>query len=185
MQEFVYFVDKNDNPTGEIAEKIQAHSNDTRLHAAFSCYIFDNKGNLLVTKRSDRKKVWPGLWTNSCCGHPMPNESRVDAIVRRVAVELGAKVKDIKLLVPEYMYKTPAHEGIIEHEFCPIYSAIIDSDIALNPNEVSDYKWISWQDFLDEITKDSNNYSDPESADTAKWSWWCKDQQRFIKSKPI
>ena len=81
--ERIYYVDNNDQQTGESDEKLHAHHADTKLHAAFSCYIFNDKGQLLVTKRAETKKVWPDVWTNSCCGHPHPDESREDAVKRR------------------------------------------------------------------------------------------------------
>jgi isopentenyl-diphosphate Delta-isomerase len=185
MNELIYYVDKYDVPTGEVEEKHSAHNSSTKIHAAFSCYIFNDKGMLLVTRRADSKKVWPGVWTNSCCGHPMPDESRVDAIKRRVKFELGAEVTDIKLIVPEYSYIAPPYHGIVENEYCPVYTAKIVSDIKPNPDEVSDYKWVSWQWFLDQTSKDSDDYSNPDLPDAPVWSWWCKDQIKHIVSKPV
>ena len=127
MKELIYYVNANDEPTGETAEKYLAHNSKTKLHAAFSCYVFNDKGQLLVTKRAITKKVWPGVWTNTCCGHPFPNETRQDAIARRLNYELGMTVKDVQVILPNYIYKTPLYNGIIENEFCPVFFAVATS----------------------------------------------------------
>ena len=94
-QELIVYVDDQGVPTGETAPKLDAHTNHTRLHAAFSCYIFNDNGQILVTRRALTKKVWPGVWTNSVCGHPGPGEMDDDAIVRRAEYELGMTIDDI------------------------------------------------------------------------------------------
>ena len=166
MQELIYYVDKNDTPTGETAPKLEAHTSETRLHAAFSCYIFNEKGEFLVTQRALSKKVWPGVWTNSVCGHPAPNESREDAIVRRTDYELGMTIKDLQVVLPNYIYKTPPFNGIIEHEYCPVFVAFAASEPSPNPDEVEAFKWMPWDEFVKAATDD----------DADIWSWWCKDQ---------
>jgi len=169
-QELIVYVNKDGTPTGETAPKLDAHTATTRLHAAFSCYVFNKDGKFLVTQRAYSKKVWPGVWTNSVCGHLAPNETCEKAILRRAKYELGAKVKDIKVILPTYIYKTPPVNGIIENEFCPVYLARIDSNIFPNPEEVENYKWISWSNFCKHIKNDTKNM----------WSFWCKDQiKRF------
>ncbi len=186
--EYVYYVDESDTPTGETSEKYTAHYSDTKLHAAFSCYIFNEEGKFLVTQRADSKKVWPGVWTNSCCGHPAPDESREDAINRRVQYELGMKVKNIRQIIPDYIYKTPPYNGIIEHEYCPVYVAIADSDIEPNPDEVMDHAWMDWSEYMQRLESDSDDYSvfsenvpAEITDDMPRWSWWCKDQLKHLK----
>jgi len=164
-KDLIVYVDQNGVPTGETAPKLEAHTLHTRLHLAFSCYIFNEKKQLLVTRRALAKKVWPGVWTNSVCGHPAPGESVKDAVVRRARYELGLEIKDLRVVLPTYSYKTPPFNGIVENEFCPVYFAVADGDLKPNPEEVEDYKWISWPEFLNEIKQD------PET-----WSYWCKDQ---------
>jgi len=181
MDEFIYYVDQNDTPTGKVSEKYAAHHHDTQLHAAFSVYVFDEKGRFLVTKRASSKKVWPDVWTNSCCGHPFPDETREDAIIRRLDYELGMKVRDIQQIISDYTYKTPPYKGIIEHEYCPVYIAIVDSSVTPNPDEVEEYKWMSWEDFIVDAKTDGDDYSDPQADDAPKWSWWCKDQLKQLQ----
>jgi isopentenyl-diphosphate delta-isomerase len=173
--EVIYYVDQNDEPTGETAPKLEAHHAQTRLHAAFSCYIFNDKGQFLVTQRAHSKKVWPDVWTNSVCGHPAPGESREAALVRRTAYELGMKVKEIKVILPKYIYKTPPYNGIIEHEFCPVYVAIADSDVQPNPEEVEAYKWLDWKEYVAKAEADTVD----------EWSWWCKDQLKQLKDNQL
>src|SRR5687767_11740101 len=98
--EQIVFVDESGTPTGEIGPKLASHGADTRLHLAFSCYIFRNgDGNFLVTQRALSKKVWPGVWTNSVCGHPAPGEAMENAIRRRAAYEVGIKnLRDITVV---------------------------------------------------------------------------------------
>ena len=192
MPENIYFVDKNDIPTGEIAEKLSAHNSNTKLHAAFSSYIFDSTGKFLVTQRAHTKKVWHGVWTNSCCGHPKPGESRESAVKRRLQYELGLTISQLQLVVPDYIYKTPPYGGIIEHEFCPIYVGIAESDVVINPNEVEDYKWVGWDWYKNQLEKDSDDYnvfakniSDYSKLTdelVPKWSWWAKDQLSYLQN---
>jgi len=165
-QELIVYVDEQGVPTGETAPKLDAHTADTRLHAAFSCYIFDKMGRILVTQRALTKKVWPGVWTNSVCGHPGPGEQNKNAIIRRALYELGTEVFDISVILPKYTYKTPPFNGIVENEFCPVYLAKISTDLLPNQEEVENYKWMNWDVFVAEINADT----------TDTWSFWCKDQ---------
>lgn len=173
MNELIYYVDEKDNPTGETAPKLEAHTANTRLHAAFSCYIFNNAGEFLVTRRAKNKKVWPGVWTNSVCGHPAPGESRQAAIIRRTQYELGMTIKDLQVILPKYIYKTPPFNGIIEHEYCPVFFAHSSSLPDPNIEEVDAYKWLKWEDYVHQVQNDTDDV----------WSWWCKDQLKQINSK--
>ncbi len=171
--EQIVYVDDQGVPTGEVAPKLDAHNFHTRLHAAFSCYIFNDKGQILVTKRAPGKKVWPGVWTNSVCGHPGPDESDEDAIIRRSQYELGLELNDIEVILPDYKYTTPPFKGIVENEYCPVYLARVENAPSLNLDEVSDCRWMSWDNFTDELRHDKNN----------NWSFWCKDQVKRFDNK--
>lgn len=170
--EQIILLDDNGNEIGT-APKLASHHANTPLHKAFSCYVFNEPGQLLVTKRAESKKVWPGVWTNSLCGHPGPDESYEDAISRRAEQELGMHFTDIKLAVPDYRYKTALFNGVVENEICPIFFARADVNAKPNPAEVSDYRWMSWDDYQKDIAKNPNKYS-----------FWAKDQlQQLIDSK--
>ena len=173
--EQVVYVDKRGRPLGTTADKLLAHNANTQLHSAFSCYIFNDTGQFLVTQRAHSKKVWPDVWTNSVCGHPLPGESREGAVRRRAEYELGMKVKDLQLILPSYTYQTPPYNGIIEHEFCPVYVARANSTVIPNPEEVEDWYWMSWEEFVAETEKDQIDV----------WSWWCKDQLKHLKSNEL
>src|SRR5262245_43035913 len=147
-RELIVLVDTKGNPIGT-AEKLSSHNADTPLHLAFSCYVFDEPGKFLVTQRAHSKKVWPGVFTNSVCGHPSPGEEIGDAVKRRLNFELGMTAKDIQVLVPDYTYKTPPFNGIIENEFCPIYIARATSIPRPNPEEVEAFKWMGWEEYVE------------------------------------
>lgn len=172
--EQIVLVDDTGKPIGS-APKLASHHNKTPLHLAFSVYIFNDAGEVLVTKRASSKKVWPNVWTNSCCGHPMPNESTEAAITRRLRDELDVKVTDLACVLPDYRYKTPPFNGIIENEICPVYTAKINSSLKPNPSEVATYKWLAPDALIQETGADTTN----------KWSWWCKDQLKQLLQQGI
>jgi isopentenyl-diphosphate delta-isomerase len=171
--EYVVLVDAQGRPIGR-AEKLPTHHADTPLHLAFSLYVFDERGKFLATRRAAVKKVWPTVWTNSICGHPAPDEPMEAAMRRRAAYELGMEIKDITNLVPDYIYKTPPYQGVIEHEYCPIYVARAASNPQPNPQEVDDYRWLEWPEYVELAEADTTN----------QYSWWCKDQLRLLKDHP-
>jgi isopentenyl-diphosphate delta-isomerase len=172
--EYIVLTDEQGRPIGQ-AEKLASHHAQTPRHLAFSCYIFDDKGRLLVTQRAAVKKVWPTVWTNSVCGHPAPAEATEAAIRRRTDYELGMTIKDIQCVLPDYRYTTPPYNGIIENEICPVFAARAASDVTPNPLEVDDYRWMAWPDF-----------AAAAQADTAEvYSWWCKDQLRLLNDNPL
>ena len=174
-EELIIFVYEDGRPTGEIGPKLENHTATTKLHMAFSCYAFNDKGELLVTQRALRKKVWPSVWTNTVCGHPAPGEDMIAAIERRLRYELGMTAKDFQIVLPTYRYKTPPYNGIIENEFCPVYIAHASSEPAPNPEEVEDFRWMSWAEYVQAC----------ESDRTDIWSWWCKDQLKQLKDSPL
>lgn len=151
------------------APKLASHHTNTPLHLAFSCYIFNDSGEFLVTQRALSKKVWPGVWTNSVCGHPAPSESFEQAITRRAHDELGMKIKDIQQILPDYRYKTPPYNGIIENEICPVFAARAASDVSPNPEEVGSYHWMPWKKYEKELREKSDKYS-----------YWAKDQYKQL-----
>lgn len=175
VEEHIVYVDESGIPTGETAPKVDAHTSNTKLHLAFSCYIFDENGKFLATQRAHTKKVWPGVWTNSVCGHPAPGEAIEDAIARRLKDELGMAAKDFKIVLPSYRYKTPPFKGIIENEFCPVFVARAKSKPNPNHDEVEAIRWMNWNDYV--------KAAEADSADV--WSWWCKDQLKQLKEHDL
>ena len=170
MPELIQYVDSNGAPTGETAEKLAAHHDHTRKHLAFSFYGFDDYGQFLATQRAHVKKVWPDVWTNTCCGHPMPGESPEDAIRRRLRDELGiAKVTDLRCVLPDYSYQTPPYNGIIENEFCPVYVGRVGHEFVSNPQEVEAYEWLDWAEWVARL-----------AANPSMYSYWTKEQTKLL-----
>jgi isopentenyl-diphosphate delta-isomerase len=157
-EELIVLVNRAGEPIGT-AEKLASHHGSTPLHLGFSCFIFDSKGNLLITQRALSKKVWPGVWTNSVCGHPGPGESMEEAIRRRLGYELELRARHLVCAIPGYRYKTPPFRGIVENEICPVYLGRTDDEPNPNGEEVAAYEWIAWKDFLSSIKKIPERYS--------------------------
>jgi isopentenyl-diphosphate delta-isomerase len=164
-EELIVLVDDEGRPTGT-AEKLSSHHAHTPLHLGFSCYVFDADGHFLTTRRSKDKKVWPGVWTNSVCGHPAPGESFVDAIERRLDYELGMTAEDIEVVLPHHVYRTPPFRRVVEHEYCPVFVARARSRPRPNPAEVAEHRWVRWEAFVRDARADTAN----------RFSWWCKNQ---------
>lgn len=126
-----------------VALKSIVHSSDTPLHLAFSCYLLNSDGHVLLTRRSLRKLTWPGVWTNSFCGHPKPEESIHDAIERRATFELGAIVQNITSALPDFRYRATDSSGIVENEICPVFTATLNGALSPNPDEVAEWAWVA------------------------------------------
>lgn len=170
-QELIVLVNDQNEQIGTMP-KLEAHNANTPLHRAFSCYVFNEKKEFLVTQRALSKKVWPGVWTNSCCGHPGPGESTEDAIKRRLAYELGLETQTIELVLPDFRYRAEFN-GIVENEICPVYIARVTTEPQPNPEEVEAYRWTPWKTFKQEVAENPEGYS-----------YWCVKQVAQLKDIP-
>lgn len=141
QEELVVLVDDEGNPIGT-APKSSVHGTDTALHLAFSCHVLNDEGQVLVTRRALDKKTWPGVWTNSFCGHPRPAEPLLTAVHRRAEFELGIRVTDVELVLPLFRYRATDANGIVENEICPVYTARALDVPAPNPREVAEARWV-------------------------------------------
>jgi len=139
--EQVVLLDADGEPIGT-ADKVHVHTVDTPLHLAFSCHVYNPAGQVLVTRRALGKLTWPGVWTNSFCGHPSPDESIADAIVRRGIHELGIVVTDLQVVLPDFRYRAVDASGIVENEVCPVYRAVTADVVTPNPDEVAEFAWV-------------------------------------------
>jgi isopentenyl-diphosphate delta-isomerase len=139
--ELVVLLDESGEQIGT-ADKALVHGANTPLHLAFSCHVYDSLGRVLVTRRALGKLTWPGVWTNSFCGHPLPMESLEAAILRRAAFELGLSLDSIEMVLPDFRYRAIDASGIVENEICPVYRAIATGPVTANPQEVSEFEWI-------------------------------------------
>lgn len=143
--ESVVLLDDVFRPVGT-APKATVHTKDTPLHLAFSCHIFDAEGRVLVTRRALSKATWPGVWTNSVCGHPGPGEDMDEAVRRRVRQELGLELGTLEMVLPEFTYRAVDASGIVEHEYCPVYTARAASEPRPLDSEVAEFQWARPED---------------------------------------
>jgi isopentenyl-diphosphate delta-isomerase len=136
-EQHVILVDEQDNEQG-VMEKMEAHRKGV-LHRAFSIFIFDSKGKMLLQKRSEEKYHSPNLWTNACCSHPFPGERTEDAATRRLAEELGfaTPLKEIF----SFTYHAVVENGLEEHEFDHVFAGQYEGAIIPDKGEVSDYAY--------------------------------------------
>ena len=156
--EYVVLVDDDGRPTGS-APKGNVHGEDTPLHLAFSCWLIDEHGRTLLTRRAATKLTWPSTWTNSFCGHPGPEESPADAVVRRARHELGVDVQQLQLVLPDFRYRAVMANGITENEICPVYVARATGDVVANPDEVAELTWVSWLELQRRVETEPNSFS--------------------------
>ena len=137
MEEILILVDKNDKPLGS-GFKIPIHQQGL-LHRAFSIFIFNNQGELMLQQRAAKKYHSGKLWTNSCCGHPRWGENTDDAAHRRLGEEMGM---DCKLYpVSTLVYRAQVSNNLIEHEYDHIYVGLFNDSPKINFNEANDWKW--------------------------------------------
>jgi isopentenyl-diphosphate delta-isomerase len=148
--EEVVLLDEGGHAIGT-APKSTTHHADTPLHLAFSCYVFDPAGRLLLTRRALDKRTFPGVWTNSFCGHPAPGEDLAKAVARRGAQELGLRLDDLRLALPAFRYQATMPNGVRENELCPVFTAVTTSDPTPDAAEVAEVAWVAWPDFRDEV----------------------------------
>ncbi len=148
-EDLVELVDEAGGVIGHAA-RTTVHGAQTPRHRAFSVYLTDDAGRVLLTRRALSKVTWPGVWSNSCCGHPRPGEMDVTAIHRRVYEELGVEVRNVEAILPDFSYTATDPHGLVENESCPVYRASILGTAVLRPDpeEVMDYQWLSWPDLV-------------------------------------
>ncbi len=171
-EEQVVLLDDAGNTIGS-AVKAAVHHTDTPLHLGFSCYLFDESGRVLLTRRALHKQTWPGVWTNSFCGHPAPGEAIVDAVHRRGYQELGVAIRDVHCVLPEFRYRARAADGTVENEICPVFCALVDGALTPEPREVMDMVWVDW--------------SEVRSAAALDWaiSPWAQDQVPLLEAADL
>jgi isopentenyl-diphosphate delta-isomerase len=127
------------------ALKSDVHHSTTPLHLAFSCYLFDDVGRVLLTRRALGKRTFPGIWTNSCCGHPAPGEPMGDAVRRRVRQEVGVDIAELRCVLPDFRYHAVAADGVVENEVCPVFCGRAVGPVRPAPDEVMDWAWVPWE----------------------------------------
>lgn len=139
-EDLVVLLDDDGTPVGT-HPRAQVHHDRTPLHLAFSCHLYDRRGRLLMTRRALAKRTWPGVWTNSFCGHPRPGEELADAVARYARHELGLTVTDLEVVLPDFRYHAVDAGGVVENEVCPVFLARTDAEPVPHPEEVAEHVW--------------------------------------------
>ena len=154
MEEII-LVDEQDNAIGTM-EKMEAHRKGV-LHRAFSVVLFNSNGELLLQKRANNKYHSGGLWTNTCCSHPFPDETINDAAQRRLRHEMGITLK------PEFafkfIYRTPLDKSLIEHELDHVFIGTFDGTPVINKDEVSEWKFMSLSELKNDMERSPEIYT--------------------------
>ena len=149
MEEKVVLITPQDEIVG-LMGKMEAHQNGT-LHRAFSVFLFSKDGKMLLQKRSSNKYHSPNQWTNACCSHPRAGETYLEAANRRLREELG-----IECLLTEkfhFIYKADVGDGLWEHELDRVFVGTYEGEFNLNPDEVSEVRYISFEDLEKEMSE--------------------------------
>lgn len=154
-EEWVTLVDELDRDVGR-APKLQVHRTG-ELHRAVSVFLFDRTGKLLLQRRALHKYHSPGLWSNTCCGHPRPGESALEAARRRLAEEMGIVCE----LTAEgaFTYRAALGEDLVEHELDHVFVGEFEGEPRPNRNEVAEWRWISLSDVRADCARHPERYS--------------------------
>lgn len=150
-EELVVLLDDHGRPSGTMP-KSRVHHAATPLHLAFSCWLSDETGQILLTQRAAAKLTWPLAWTNAFCGHPGPGEDMLDAVRRRARAELGVHVTELQVELPDFRYTARMTNGVTENEVCPVYRARIEpSALRPDPAEVADCRWTTMEQLRSDV----------------------------------
>lgn len=176
-REYVVLLDDAGQPIGS-APKDSVHTADTPLHSALSIFLFDGMGGVLSQRRALTKPTWPGVWSNTCCGHPEPSESLLAAAERRLQQELGLNGVPLRVALPHFRYQAKWN-GILENEMCPVLIGILSRDTAIhfNIDEVHEIEWIPWRAFVASSAAEGTGEYD-------HFSPWSRLQARELQDSP-
>ena len=154
--ELVVLVNEADQQIG-LMEKLEAHQKGL-LHRAFSVFLFNKKGEMLLRKRANTKYHSPNLWTNAVCSHPRNGESYKNGAMRRLNEELGISTEIEEKF--HFIYKADVGQNLWEHELDYVFVGIYEGIFNLNPNEVSETRYISLVDLQKEILSNPDNFTE-------------------------
>ena len=155
MEELVVLVDENDTQIG-LMPKMEAHEKAV-LHRAFSVFVFNEKGELMLQQRAAHKYHSPLLWTNTCCSHQRDGETNIEAGKRRLQEEMGFSTELKEVF--SFTYKAPFDNGLTEHEFDHVLIGYYNDQPKINPDEVEAYKWMMLADVKKDIEEHPENYT--------------------------
>lgn len=149
-------VDSDDRPVGQL-DKAACHDGDGVLHRAFSLFVFDGAGRLLMQQRASGKRLWPGYWSNSCCSHPRAGETMTAAVARRLEQELGLTAT--LHYVYKFEYTARYRDQGTEHELCWVYVGRSDRQPVVNSTEIDDWRWIAPADLDAELASHDERFT--------------------------
>lgn len=153
--EQLILVDEKDQPVGA-CEKMEAHTKGY-LHRAFSVFLFDNQGQMLLQRRALNKYHSGGLWTNACCSHPYPGEETLAAALRRLQEEMGFVTPVTKAF--DFVYKAQFENGLTEYEFDHVFVGAYEGPIQPNPEEVMDYEYVPVAKIEEQLLAEPDRYT--------------------------
>ncbi|WP_020528072.1 isopentenyl-diphosphate Delta-isomerase [Flexithrix dorotheae] len=151
----VICVDKQNNEIGEMSKK-EVHEKGI-LHRAFSIFIFNSKGQLLLQQRAKDKYHSGGLWTNTCCSHPAPGENTLEAANRRLMEEMGMHTHLEHVF--DFTYTAHFENGLIENEYDHVFFGFTDELPSINKEEVENWKLVNFDELDLEISENSNHFT--------------------------
>ncbi len=154
--EELILVDEHDQEVGQVS-KARAHDGDGMLHRAFSVFLFNGAGELLLQQRSATKRLWPGYWSNSCCSHPRVGESMQVATERRLDDELNLE-SELEY-VYRFRYQAPFGELGSEHELCHVFLGRTDGDVRFNDSEIEAVRFVPAGDVATELERNPERYT--------------------------
>jgi isopentenyl-diphosphate delta-isomerase len=166
-------VDEQDQPVGT-CEKMEAHRQGL-LHRAFSVFIFDAQGRMLLQQRALSKYHSGGLWTNACCSHPFPEEDNLAAASRRLQEELGFTTSLRKVF--DFYYKAEFDNGLTEHEFDHVFVGQYEGALEVNPQEVMDYCFLSLDEIENQLTTRPDRYTEWFKIAFPRLRRWKQEQE--------
>ena len=156
MEEQVILVNEHDIPIG-LMGKLEAHQK-ALLHRAFSVFILNDKGEIMLQQRAASKYHSPNLWTNTCCSHPRQGETTIEAGKRRLQEEMGFVTELTDIL--SFIYKAPFDNGLTEHELDHILIGYYNAPPTINPEEVADWRWELPEKIKEDIAKHPHRYTE-------------------------
>jgi len=154
--DLLILVDSDDNEIGTLG-KTESHQGDGTLHRAFSVFLFDEQGRVLIQQRSAHKPLWPLIWANSCCSHPRAGEDTSDAAQRRIKEELGVSTELDYLYKFEYQARWDNTKS--EHELCWVFAGHFSGELIIDANEVADSRLVTPDELTQLIAGDPDSYS--------------------------
>ncbi|ATA90384.1 isopentenyl-diphosphate Delta-isomerase [Capnocytophaga stomatis] len=156
MEEKVILVDEQNNPIG-LMPKLEAHEK-ALLHRAFSVFVMNQKGEVMLQQRALHKYHSPGLWTNTCCSHQRENETNVEAGKRRLQEEMGFTTELTDVI--SFIYKAPFDNGLTEHEYDHVLLGYYEENPNINTEEVANWKWELPENIKKDIEQNPQKYTE-------------------------